>query len=264
MVNEAGKHIFSKVKAIFMDLGFDALNNFHYLRHNLRGNRVRKQYFSSNADHPPVILLQGFLGTRGVLIPLERHLRESGRDVISIDLGFFNVSDVRKSAQLLSYKIERIVDRFADEHGITKIDIIGHSMGGLIGLYYVKRLGGHRLVRKLVALGAPFNGTWTSALGVFPFGIFSKGIWQMLPDSDFLKSLKLHPHETHDTEVVSIAAKYDALCPPAACHLQGATNIDVSVGHAGLLMDDKVFKTIGDVLDHSPHLKKVVTLSRPR
>ncbi len=263
MVKKAGRHIFSRAKAIFLDLGFDAFNNFHYLRHNLRGNRVRKQYFTADAEHPPVILLQGFLGTRGVLLPLEKHLRESGRDVISIDLGMFNVTDIRKSAQLLSYKMERIMDRFGNSHGITKVDVIGHSMGGLIGLYYIKRLGGHRLVRKLITLGAPFNGTWTSVLGVFPFGLLSKGIWQMLPNSEFLKSLKSHPHETQSTEVVSIAASFDALCPPASCHLHGAKNIDVAVGHAGLLMDKKVFQSIDECLAEKSRGNKVVNLTRP-
>src|SRR5256885_1049539 len=108
-VGPSSKKFPNRLTSILMDLGFDAMNNFHYIRHNLRGNRVRKNYFGKSAEHPPVILLQGFLGTRGVLIPLEKFLRESGRDVISIDLGIFNVGDIRKSAQLLSYKIERIV-----------------------------------------------------------------------------------------------------------------------------------------------------------
>src|SRR4051812_40417654 len=92
----------SNVLAVLKDLSSDTLHSFHYWRHNIRGNKVGKNYFSGYSPHPPVILLQGFMGTRGVLSPLETYLRESKRDVISLDLGFFNISDIRKSSQLLS------------------------------------------------------------------------------------------------------------------------------------------------------------------
>jgi triacylglycerol lipase len=239
-----GWKTFSHATSLVRDVTFDTLNSIHYWRHNLRGNKVRKNYFVGESKRPPVILLQGFMGTRGVLIPLENYLRSQGRDVISIDLGFFNISDIRTSAQILGYKIERLVDRFSEQHNFEKIDIVGHSMGGLIGLYYVKKLGGHRLVNKLVTLGAPFNGTWTSLLALFPVGLISKGIWQMLPGSSFLKSLHRKTSEHFQTQVVSIAAKYDSICPPKSCHLNDATNEILNLGHASLLMDTKVFETV--------------------
>lgn len=233
------------------DLAYDALNSLHYWRHNLKGNKVEKRYFSGNKEHPPVILLQGFMGTRGVLRPLEEYLRHHGRDVISLDLGFFNINDIRKSSELLNYKIEKIFNRFSTQHGFKKIDIIGHSMGGLIGLYYIKRLGGHRTVRKLITLGAPFKGTWSSLLGLFPLGLISKGIWQMVPGSALLRSLQSHPDELHGAEVYSLAAKYDTICPPKTCHLKGAHNAVIPVGHASLLVDERVFQEIMEFLSAS-------------
>ncbi len=235
--------------SLVRDLGFDTLNSFHYWRHNLRGNRIRKNFFLHDSKHPPIILIQGFMGTRGVLLPLENHLRALGRDVFSVDLGIFNVSDIKGSAQILSYKVERLIDRFQEVHGFEKINVIGHSMGGLIGLYYLKKLGGHRVVDKLITLGAPFNGTWTSLLGLFPIGLVSKGIWQMLPNSPFLKNLHRKTSEVHESKIVSIAAKYDSICPPKSCHLADAENEILNVGHASLLMDTKVFDAIVRHLD---------------
>jgi pimeloyl-ACP methyl ester carboxylesterase len=230
--------------SLVRDISFDALNSVHYWRHNLKGNKVQKNYFSGKSKHPPILLLQGFMGTRGVLLPLEKYLRSHGRDVISIDLGLFNIADIRRSAQFLSYKVERLLDRFSETHGFEKITIIGHSMGGLIGLYYVKRLGGHRLVDRLITLGAPFNGTWTSLLGILPVGLFSRGVWQMLPGSSFLKSLHRKTSEVHDTHIVSLSAKYDSICPPKSCHLNGAENDVLKLGHASLLIDEKVFEAV--------------------
>lgn len=184
------------------------------------------------------------MGTRGVLGPLENFLRDRGRDVISIDLGFFNVADIRSSAATLAEKIERLIERTGDHRAFEKIDIVGHSMGGLIGLYYIKHLGGHRLVNRMIGLGAPFHGTWVGLLAVVPFGAFSRGIWQMLPKSHFLKSLRAHPQEAHETKLISIAARFDALCPPRTCRLEGAKNLSVAVGHGGLLIDTRAFEAI--------------------
>lgn len=230
------------------DVSFDAVHSLHYWRHNLKGNKVEKRYFSGKSDYPPVILIQGFMGTRGVLQPLEKFLRAEGRDVLSIDLGFFNVGDVRESATLLDEKIERLMERFGKHHDFEKIDLVGHSMGGLIGLYYIKKLGGHRVVSRLVSLGTPFNGTWASVLGMLPFGAISRGLWQMLPNSDFLTSLKSHPEEAHRTRLFSISAKYDAICPPKSCRLPGAENLTIPVGHGGLLIDQRVFEIVRDSL----------------
>ena len=45
-----------------------------YLRHLARGNRIRRKAFfdTINDEHPPVLLIHGFLGTRGSMYILER------------------------------------------------------------------------------------------------------------------------------------------------------------------------------------------------
>lgn len=184
-------------------------------------------------------------------MPLENYLKSIGRDVVSIDLGVFNLSDIRASAQLLSYKVERILDRYSDVHGFKKVHLIGHSMGGLIGLYYLKRLEGYRQVEKLIALGTPFHGTWSSIVGLLPFGLLSRGIWQMLPNSLFLRELHHGKPIPREAEIISIAAKFDAVCPPKTCHLSGAINETLDVGHAGLLMDSEVFRSVIKHLDRT-------------
>src|SRR5215813_4549228 len=151
-----------------------------YLRHLARGNRIRRRalYESINDRHPPVLLIHGFLGTRGSMYPLERRLEADGLCVFSFNLGTFNTRDIRRSAFLIHRKIEAILAQTP----VSRIDILGHSMGGLIGLYYVKKLGGHEKVRKLIMMGTPIHGTWAALLGVVTAGLVSASSWQLLPN----------------------------------------------------------------------------------
>lgn len=235
-----GNRIFSFVK----DLSFDALNTLRWCRHNFRLNLKREVHFAENSPYPPVILLQGFMGSSGVLKPLEKYLNERNWNVILLDLGYFNIRDIRESAERLLYEVERILDQYSDRFNFKQVDIVAHSMGGLIALYYIKQLGGHRLVRKLVSLGTPFRGTWAAILGIAAFGLFSKGIWQLHPRSDFLKKLRSDFEHMNKVEILSIAAQYDSLIPPESCFLKGANNRILPLGHAGLIMDERVFEAV--------------------
>src|SRR5215475_3672342 len=145
---------------------------------------------------------------------LERRLNDDGLCVFSFNLGSLNVRDIRRSAFLIHRKIESILAQTS----VKRIDILGHSMGGLIGLYYVKKLGGHEKVRKLVMMGTPLRGTWAALPGVATLGLFSSSSWQLLPRSDLLKELEQGPLPP-DVEYFTIAAARDWVCPLGSTHL---------------------------------------------
>src|SRR5436305_1227007 len=166
--------------------GADGLS---YLRHLVRGNRIRRGAVFSDvpAASPPVLIIHGFLGTRGSMYMLERRLVEDGFVVVSFNIGTLNVRDIRRSAFLIHRKIEKVLAQTPSQ----RIDIIGHSMGGLIGLYYIKKLGGHARVRKLIMMGAPLRGTWAVLAGVVTLGLCSTSSWPLLPRRRFPEDL---PH----------------------------------------------------------------------
>lgn len=245
------------IKSFAADIAFDTWNTVQYFRHFFNIHFGDASPVSEKSAHPPVILVQGFLGTRSVLDPLERFMRGRGRQVFLIDLGLVNIRDIRESADTLLFEVDRIIDEYSKTHGFTKFDIVAHSMGGLIALYYIKKLGGSRVIRKLVSLGTPYRGTWTAALGAALFGLVSKGVWQMLPGSAFLKELHLNVGFER-TQVYSISAKADTICPPRSCFLKGAVNRILPLGHASLVMDRRVFETIVAFLDGDRIESKVV------
>jgi pimeloyl-ACP methyl ester carboxylesterase len=222
--------------------GADGLS---YLRHLVRGNRIRRTdaFAQATPEAPPVLIIHGFLGTRGSMYMLERRLVDDGFVVVSFNLGTFNVRDIRRSAFIIHRKIERILAQTPSQ----KIDIIGHSMGGLIGLYYIKKLGGHTRVRKLVMMGTPVRGTWTALLGIALVGLVSTSTWQMLPRSRFLDELAqgaLPP----GVEVHTIAAARDWTVPLPTTRLRGANAVTVPLGHSSLVVSEEVYRRIVAIL----------------
>lgn len=216
-----------------------------YLRGLARGNRVRRQSSFEKLDTtaPPVLLIHGFLGTRGSMYLLERRLRDDGFMVISFNVGAINTRDIRRSAYLIHRKVERLL---ADQP-FQKIDIIGHSMGGLIGLYYVKKLGGHARVRKMIMMGTPLRGTWVALAGIATLGLWSTSSWQLLPRSRFLDELAAGPMPP-GTELYTLAAARDWVVPLARTRADGPTPVTVPLGHSSLVVSEDVYRRVSSIL----------------
>lgn len=226
--------------------GADGLS---YLRHLMRGNRIRRDaaFDGISPDAPPVLIIHGFLGTRGSMYMLERRLVDDGFVVVSFNLGTLNVRDIRRSAFLIHRKIERILAQTPSQ----RIDVIGHSMGGLIGLYYVKKLGGHSRVRKLIMMGTPVRGTWAALVGVMTLGLWSTSSWQLLPRSRFLDELAQGPMPP-GVEVHTIAAVRDWVVPLPTTRLSGAAATTVPLGHSSLVVSEEVYRRVVGAL-RPPH-----------
>jgi pimeloyl-ACP methyl ester carboxylesterase len=104
-------------------------------------------------------------------------------------------------------------------HG-KKLQIVAHSMGGLVARHMIERLGGNEIVSQLIMLGTPNAGSpWSriedwiaSSIGLIINGLTSgswsaKAVWQLLstlgkvdktlgemsPNSAFIKSLSQNP-----------------------------------------------------------------------
>ena len=245
---EAPKRWLGRRSTIGQDVvgGADGLS---YLRHLVRGNRIRRgaAFDQVTPEAPPVLIIHGFLGTRGSMYMFERRLVQDGFVVVSFNLGTLNVRDIRRSAFLIHRKIERILAQTPSQ----RIDIIGHSMGGLIGLYYVKKLGGHARVRKLIMMGTPVRGTWFALAGVVTLGLWSTSSWQLLPRSRFLDELAQGPMPPN-VEIHTIAAARDWVVPLSTTRMTGANAMTVPLGHSSLVVSEEVYRRVVNALRPPP------------
>jgi triacylglycerol lipase len=223
-----------------------------YFDFDRRGNDVVRR--TNFTDCPnPVLLIYGLLSTRRSFEVIERRLRRDGYCVFSINLGgafdVFNTRSIDQSAIKVRDKIEKLYNRYR----LGPLTIIGHSKGGLIGRYYVKRLGGDRRVRTLITLGTPHNGTPVAYFGAATIGMLAPSLWQMTPMSAFIRRLKEGPFPSN-VRMVSVYSKDDrfSVFPCALLETEGApnlANIEVpGLGHRDFLVKKRVYDVIAEQL----------------
>ncbi|MDX6353057.1 MAG: hypothetical protein QOF84_7847 [Streptomyces sp.] len=159
---------------------------------------------TAGAAHPPVLLMHGFADNRSVFALLRRFLRRNGWTHVQA-LNYSPLTcDIRAAAALLGRHIEHVCERT----GHTQVDIVGHSLGGLIARYYVQCLGGDAHVRTLVTLGTPHTGTRAAPL-LNPHPI----VRQMRPNSELMDELA-KPAPGCSTRFVAFWSDLDEMMNP--------------------------------------------------
>ena len=94
----------------------------------------------------------------------------------------------------LAAKLKDKIQSMKEKYGVEEVDIVAHSMGGLVSRWYIQKLGG-RDVNKLIMIGTPNHGSEWGALrivGDYLGGDIKVGgpaASQMLPHSSFLRNL---------------------------------------------------------------------------
>lgn len=108
----------------------------------------------------PVVLLHGTISSKNVWQNLVVSLRDKGWVVFAPDYGIHGTQDVLASAR----DIAAYLDQVLAATGAEKLDIVGHSQGGLLARYWINEMGGADKTHHLVSLSSPHHGTTVRGL----------------------------------------------------------------------------------------------------
>jgi triacylglycerol esterase/lipase EstA (alpha/beta hydrolase family) len=204
----------------------------------------------------PVVIVNGTFGPAFFYEPLAARLRADGNQVYIFELTNLGIGDIAATA----HDLARFVDGVRSATGATKVDLVGHSQGGLVARQYVKYLGGASTVDSLVSLGAPHYGTAVANIADF-FGAGNcLGIvacQQMAVGSDFVNALNAGDDTIGSVRYTNLYTALDELVRPVANAgmKDGATNVLIqsqcpfrAVGHVGLALDGTAYDGVHDAL----------------
>jgi pimeloyl-ACP methyl ester carboxylesterase len=178
----------------------------------------------------PVIVLHGYAMNRANYLPLAYRMSRAGLGPI-FGFEYWTLGRIAAGARQLGWFIDDVLATT----GADAVDVIGHSMGGVVARYYVTLAGGDGIVRNLVTLGSPHQGTDVSAIGI------GHPTRELLLGSKLCTRLAAAPPPQH-TRMTIIWSRGDALVPGAIQRPVSGAEVIVydDLGHVALLGSRRV------------------------
>jgi len=154
----------------------------------------------------PIILIHGLWNTSSIFSSITPQLDNMGIEYFAPTLehscGMTSILD-------LTNKLNELI---VEKYGLEKeIDILGFSMGGIIGRYWLQKFNGHKRTRRLISIGSPHKGTLIAQLvPKYPL----RGISEMKINSKFLRELEKNDFFLDDIECINFFTYWDLMVFP--------------------------------------------------
>jgi len=185
----------------------------------------------SDGEGPPIIMVPGYALNSGSLWGLATYLRrQTGRTVVVV-----NNRPISAPVPVYARKLSQTIDAVLRQSGAKQVDLVGHSMGGIICAWAVNRMESAPQVRKLVTLGSPWKGTKYAALGHL---VQAR---DLLPGSSVIQDV-----QQPATAVTAIWSDADhLLIPITSGTTEGTESVELEmVGHMDMLMSMQTYSTV--------------------
>ena len=158
------------------------------------------------SNNRPIVLIHGLWNTSAIFNSLTRELEKYEIDYFAPTLqhDFGKVSII----ELTNFLNQLIISKY----GLDKeIDLLGFSMGGIIGSYWLKYFDGNKRTKKFISVGSPHKGTLTAQIvPSFPL----KGISEMKINSNLLKDLYASIDFLENVDCISFLTNLDLMVFP--------------------------------------------------
>jgi triacylglycerol lipase len=189
-----------------------------------------------------VLLVHGIADSERNMRWMARYLRKEGWEVHTMSLtpnwGQHGLEPL--AGQVAAYAHAEFGDR--------RFNLVGFSMGGLVGRYYMQRLGGIDRVDHFVTLSAPHHGTALANLSVML--VSNQGCHEMRPGSPFLRDLACDADRLKEVKFTSLYTPFDlVILPPQSSEMPQARNVRIPVAmHPLMVLDPRCLRAVEEAL----------------
>ena len=154
----------------------------------------------------PIILIHGLWNNSSIFSHITSKLDEIGIEYFAPTLNHsYGMTSIIDLTHILN-------DLILEKYGLEKeIDILGFSMGGIIGRHWLQKFNGYKRTRRLISIGSPHKGTLMAQfIPKYPF----KGISEMKINSKFLRGLANNDVFLNDIECINFFTYWDLMVFP--------------------------------------------------
>src|SRR5712692_11590305 len=198
------------------------------------GWRPERQRTPRQAAQRTVVLVHGYGGNRSAFLPLAAYLRARGvRQILGFDY---------RSSEGIERGARQLRDFLKSSVRGGRIDLVCHSLGGLVARVYLQQLGGWRRVDRCITLGTPHRGTYNA------YWLASRVGRELRPDSPFLARLDASRARAARVGFASIVAGSDNIIIPRVFSSTDAVVHVPGLGHLGLLFSPTAFRAVAERL----------------
>jgi len=184
--------------------------------------------------HPPLVFVHGLGGGRSDFSPMAWYLRRMGRKR-SYAIAFEAGQDIPARAAALAGFVREVLDAT----GEPQVDLVAHSLGGIVARLAILDHGLDHSVRTLITMGTPHQGTFSARLGDTPL------TRALRPHSALMTTLADRPLPP-GIRGVSFWSHGDLMIlPPESAALPGTRQIEMPhYTHYGYLIHPSSWKTV--------------------
>ena len=188
----------------------------------------------------PIILIHGLWNTSDIFSSITSKLNRVGIEYFAPTLKHkYGMTSIAELTKLFN-------DLIIEKYGFKKeLDILGFSMGGIIGRYWIKKFNGYKRTRKFITVGSPHNGTLASQLvPKYPF----MGISEMKINSFLLRDLSNYDYLLKGINCISFFSYWDLMVFPGwRANLNTGEKISLNIyKHKNLVRNPEAVKIIMD------------------
>lgn len=192
--------------------------------------------------HPPVIFVHGLGGHRGNFLPMRAWFRLHGRSrawSAHLPPG----ASLERMAEHLRAFIGRVVE-VNDLPESARVELVAHSMGGLVARLAVADAATARRVSLILTVATPHAGTLAARWAYTPQAL------ELRPDAPVFRLLEAQLPWREPPRLVSLWSRADTMLLPATTAVvEGARNIEVpGMGHTAWLLSLAGWRTVFDAL----------------